>query len=67
MNFVDSIKDFFSMILFYITYFIEYFKKDELHDLIQYLYNCIPVEIRSLFIIIPLFLLFTGFFKAFRH
>lgn len=67
MDIVRSIEDFFEMIKSYIALLISYVSDSELIGLLNYLYLCIPVEVRAVVIIIVLFLLVLGLRNLFKN
>lgn len=67
MNYVQGIQDLFDYIIKYIEMIIEFLNLDDLRDLLNYLYICIPEPIRAVFLLMLLLFIVAGFVRAFRH
>lgn len=67
MDLADSIKDFFKMLESYIELLIGYLEDSQIMDLLQYLFICIPLEVRGIIILIVLLLLVLGLKGVIKH
>lgn len=67
MDIVTGIKDFFEMLESYIELLIGYLEEGQIMDLLQYLFICIPLEVRGIIIVIVLLSLVLGFKGVIKH
>lgn len=67
MDLADSIKDFFKMLESYIELLIGYLEDGQIMDLLQYLFICIPLEVRGIIILIVLLSLVLGLKGVIKH
>lgn len=67
MNYAEGIQDFFDSLTKYVQKLIEFLKVDEWMDFLEYLFLCIPEDIRIVLLFLFLAIMFVGFVKAFRH
>jgi len=66
MNISGSINDFFNMLKSYIDLLIGYLDDSELIGLLNYLFLCIPEEIRGIFVFLLLIMLILGIRRAIK-
>lgn len=67
MDIVTGIKDFFKMLESYIELLISYLEDGQIMDLLQYLFICIPLEVRGIIIVVVLLLLLLGLKGVIKH
>lgn len=67
MDIVTGIKDFFKMLESYIELLIGYLEEGQIIDLLQYLFICIPLEVRGIIIVIVLLSLVLGLKGVIKH
>lgn len=60
MDIYGSVKDFFDMLESYIELLIGYLEEGHIMDLLQYLFICIPLEVRGIIIVVVLLSLVLG-------
>ncbi len=66
MDIYGTVRDFFEMIESYIDLLERYLKEANLKELLQYLFICIPEEIRAIIIVFLLIMLILGLKKIFK-
>lgn len=66
MDIYGAISDFFDMLKSYIELLKGYLEEAEISGLLNYLFLCIPEEIRGILILFLLFMLILGIRKAFK-
>lgn len=66
MDIYGSINDFFEMLKSYVELLIGYLDNSELFGLLNYLYICIPEEVRAIFIVLLLLMLVLGVRRAIK-
>ena len=64
MDIYGAIRDFIEMIISYIKLLTEYVENANMMELLNYLFICIPEEVRAILIVLMLLLLILGIRKA---
>lgn len=64
MDLYGTIRDFIEMIVSYIELLIGYLEEANISDLLNYLYLCIPEEVRAILIVLLLLMLVLGIRNA---
>lgn len=66
MDIAKTIEDFFSMINSYIELLVGYLENADMIELLNYLFLCIPVEVRAILIVLLLLMIVLGIRNAFK-
>lgn len=66
MDITNSINDFFEMLKSYIDLLKGYLEESEIVGLLNYLFLCIPEEVRAIFIVLLLLMLILGVRSAIK-
>lgn len=64
MDLYGTIRDFIEMLVSYIELLIDYLEEADIADLFNYLYLCIPEEVRAILIVLLLLMLVLGIRNA---
>lgn len=64
MDIYGIVRDFVDMIISYIELIIGYLEDASISELLNYLFLCIPEEVRAILIVLLLLMLFLGIRKA---
>ena len=64
MNLYDTVVDFFDVLISYIKLLIGYLEDANISKLLNYLWLCIPEEVRAILIVLLLLMLILGIRKA---
>lgn len=67
MDYANSVNEFFSLLRVYIEKVISFFSDEGFNQLLVYLFDCIPEEIRFILLLFVLFVVTVGFLRLFRE
>ena len=64
MDLYGAVRDFVDLVISYIELLIGYIEDAEISELLNYLFQCIPEEVRAILIVLLLLMLVLGIRKA---
>ena len=67
MDFANTISEFFNMLVIYIKKVISYFSDSSFSQLLKYLFDCIPEDIRFILFLFFLLVVLIGFLRLFKE
>jgi len=67
MDYASDVKNLFDLLIMYIEKIKGYFISNQFVQLLKYLFDCIPEEIRFIFLLSLLLFVLIGFIRLFRE